>query len=104
MLMIISECLEKEYLLLHLPLLFSKELKNYRFLSNYFMPVSTNKVCGIVASLFNALFNVAVHAYCAVCACSLFSVVIETEPRGNITAQYNFQLPASHRMVLLIVY
>jgi hypothetical protein len=62
----------------------------YCFLRNYyFMSVSTNKMCGIVVSLFNALFNVTVHAYCAVCAWSLLSVVTETGPSGNITAQYN---------------
>jgi len=68
------------------------------------MSVSTNKIFCIVASLFDALFNVTVHAYCAVCAWSVFSVVTQTALSGNITAQYKiFELPASHRMVLLIV-
>jgi len=53
------------------------------------MPVSTNKICGIVLAFFYALFKVTVHAYCAVCAWSLFSVVTETGPSGNITAQHN---------------
>lgn len=82
--------LDEAYLILPLPLLFLNEQEKYCFLRNYyFMSVSTNKMCGIVVSLFNALFNVTVHAYCAVCAWSLLSVVTETGPSGNITAQYN---------------
>jgi hypothetical protein len=53
------------------------------------VPVSVNKICGIVVALFNAVFNVTVHAYCAVGAWSLFSVVTENGPSGNITAKSN---------------
>jgi len=42
-----------------------------------------------VVSLLDALFNVTVHAYCSGCAWSIFSVVKETGPSGNINAEYN---------------
>lgn len=69
------------------------------------MPVSITKVIGAVVSLFYALFIVTAYIYCEVCAWSLFSVVTDTGHSGKVTAQYNknFELPASHRTVLLIL-